>query len=255
MTQFPAIGDWDRSVASPPGAGDRVVWITGAGGGLGGALVRGFHEAGWRVAAAGHREAPNVASERVWACALDVTQGAACERVVAEILDRWGRVDLLIHNAGVAADRLVAGMADDDWDRVLDVHLKGAFLCSRAVLPAMTRQADGQIVNVGSFAGKGGPIGQANYAAAKAGLIGLTLSLAREVAASGIRVNAVLPGVLPTRMTAGLKEPVRQALVAANLMQRMNTLDEVVRLFLGLAEARNVSGQVIQWDSRIARWV
>jgi len=174
--------------------------------------------------------------------------------VVSWVVQTWGRLDLLIHNAGVSSDRLLAGMRETDWDAVLDVHLKGAFLCSQAVLPAMIRQGDGQILNIGSFSGRCGAVGQSNYAAAKAGMIGLTMSLAREVAEHGVRVNAVLPGLLPTRMTTGLAHAAREALVGGNLLKRMNSLEEVTSLVVGLACTRDVSGQVFQWDSRIGRW-
>jgi NAD(P)-dependent dehydrogenase (short-subunit alcohol dehydrogenase family) len=185
---------------------------------------------------------------------LNVTDRHQCESVVSAVERRWGRLDLLIHNAGVTADRLLATMRENEWDTVLDVHLKGAFLCSQAVLPWMIRQREGQILNISSYSGRAGAVGQANYAAAKAGMIGLTMSLAREVADFGIRVNVVLPGVLPTRMTAAMTGMAREALVGANLLKRMNSLEEVASLVVGLACARDVSGQVFQWDSRICRW-
>jgi 3-oxoacyl-[acyl-carrier protein] reductase len=234
----------------------RVILITGAGGGLGGALVRGFVHAGWRVAAAGHRHLAEGRSEEeaIFPCVLDVTQRSQCESLVSTLEQRWGRVDMLIHTAGVTADRLLATMRESDWDSVVDVHLKGAFLCSQAVLPCMIRQGEGQILNIGSFSGRAGAAGQVNYAAAKAGMIGLSMSLAREVADWGIRVNVVLPGVLPTRMTEGMTEVSREALVGANLLKRMNSPQEVASLAVALADARDVSGQVFQWDSRIGRW-
>ncbi len=230
--------------------------VTGAGGGLGGALVRAFVGEGWRVAAAGHDRLPETgdAGEAVFPCVLDVTQRNHCESVVAAVEAQWGRLDLLIHNAGVTADRLLATMSEADWDTVLDVHLKGAFLCCQAVLPMMIRQREGQVLNIGSFSGRAGAVGQSNYAAAKAGLIGLTMSLAREVAEFGVRVNVVLPGVLPTRMTAAMTRVAREALVGGNLLKRMNSLEEVASLVVAVASARDVSGQVFQWDSRIGRW-
>jgi 3-oxoacyl-[acyl-carrier protein] reductase len=240
------------------GAGEgRVLLVTGAGGGLGGALVRGFARAGWRVAAAGHRERPEGIGDEVAGVAgwvLDVTDGEACRRVVAEVEERWGRIDVLVHSAGVAVDRRITSMSEADWDRVMDVNLKGAFLVGRAVLPGMVRRREGLVVNIGSQSGRCGAVGQVNYAAAKAGLVGLSLSLAREMAGAGIRVNVVLPGVMPTKMTAGMSEGAREALVGANLTGRMNRPEDVVALVGLLAEARNVSGQVFAWDSRVARW-
>lgn len=185
---------------------------------------------------------------------MDVTDGEACRRVVAEVEERWGRIDVLVHSAGVAVDRRITSMSEADWDRVMDVNLKGAFLVGRAVLPGMVRRGEGLVVNIGSQSGRCGAVGQVNYAAAKAGLVGLSLSLAREVAGAGIRVNVVLPGVMPTKMTAGMSDGAREALVGANLTGRMNRPEDVVALVGLLAEARNVSGQVFAWDSRIARW-
>ncbi len=242
------------TVADAGRMGMGVVLVTGAGGGLGQALVQAFRGAGWRVAAAGHREAPLGEGDDLLGFTMNVTDRSQCERGVASILERWGQLDVLINNAGVTSDRLVMEMTDADWDRVIDVHLKGAFLCSRAALPAMVRQGDGQILNISSFAARSGGKGQVNYAAAKAGLIGLTLSLAREVAEHGVRVNAVLPGLLPTKLTRGLPEAARKGLVATNLLNRMNGLEEVATLVVGLAKTRDVSGQVLQWDSRIGPW-
>ncbi len=241
---------------SPEG---RVVLITGAGGGLGGALVRSFSNAGWRVVAAGHRAPPvsfpGPAKGEVLPCVLDVTRRGQCGAVVASVAERWGRLDVLVNNAGNVSDRSITAMREEAWDAVLDVHLKGAFLCSQAVLPLMIRRGGGQIIHVSSVSGRWGAAGQANYSAAKAGLLGLTVSLAREVAEQGVRVNAVLPGLLPTRMTAGLTESARRALVEANLLRRMNSPDEVASLVLGLARTEDVSGQILQWDSRIGRWI
>jgi 3-oxoacyl-[acyl-carrier protein] reductase len=137
------------------------------------------------------------------------------------------------------------------------VNLRGAFLCSRAVIPGMAERGDGSIVNVASFSGRTGPAGQANYAAAKSGLFGLTQSLAAELGPperGGIRVNAVLPGVLDTPMTRSLSPGQRESLIEANVLKRMNSLDEVARFMVFLAGMRNVSGQLFQLDSRIAPW-
>lgn len=232
-----------------------VVLISGAGGGLGQGLVAGFSRAGWRVAAAAHRHPfPAWEGSEVWGCALEVTDSNAWQRVLDGVRERWGRLDLLINNAATVRDGLLMRLSEDDWDAVLDVSLKGAFLGCRAVLPVMIRQRSGHILNVASFAGRVGAMGQCNYAAAKAGLLGLTLSLAREVGEWGIRVNAILPGLLPTRMTEALPGSVLQTMVGANLLGRMNRMEEVVQLTLRLAASQDVSGQIHQWDSRIAGW-
>ena len=189
---------------TPPAADPPVVLVTGAAGGLGRALALAFHDAGWRVAAAGHSTLPEGLPETAWRGTLDVRSPDSVAATVGAVLDRWGRLDALVNNAGVNLDRLLLQTDADDWQAVIDVSLKGAFLCSRAALGPMSRQGSGLILNVASHAARSGPAGQSAYAAAKAGLIGLTLALAREVGASGIRVNAVLPGVLPTAMTSGL---------------------------------------------------
>ncbi len=234
----------------------EVVVITGAAGGLGRALVEAFGGAGWRVAAAGHRTPPPAFTGEpgVWCTQADVTDPGAVSGLVAGVLERWGRVDVLVCNAGVTADRLLLQMDDASWDRVLDVNLKGAFLCARAVLDPMVRQGGGHILNVASLAGRSGARGQANYAAAKAGLIGLTLALAREVGGQGIRVNAILPGVLATAMTAGLSPGALEAFTQANVLGRLGDPRDVARTVVAIAGARGVSGQVFQLDSRIARW-
>ena len=232
----------------------RVVLVTGAAGGLGRALVAAFAARGWRVAAAHHRATTHVETGSVWPLPLDVTDGARAEEVVREITARWGRLDALIHNAGLTADAPLPQLGDESWDRVLAVNLKGAFLCARAALRPMLRQRDGHIVSVASFSGRAGARGQAHYAAAKAGLFGLTQSLAREAGARNVRVNAVLPGVLPTRMTAGLTAEQMAAFAAANVLGRINAAEEVAEFIVFLAGMRNVSGQCFQLDSRIAPW-
>ena len=234
--------------------GSRVVLITGAGGGLGEELVSEFTKRGWRVAAAYHRATSYTETECLWPVALDVTDGARATAVVRELLSRWGRLDALINNAGVAADHLSWQLSDDDWDKVLSVNLKGAFLCSQAVIRPMIKQRDGHIINLGSFSGRSGERGQANYAAAKAGLLGLTTSLAREVGSRNVRVNAVLPGLLPTSMTAHLSEERLAEFARANALGRLNSTAEVARFIAFLASMQNVSGQFFQLDSRIAPW-
>jgi len=246
----------DREQKSSEGKTEApVVLISGAGGGLGRGLVAGFSKAGWRVAAAAHRcPCSEWQGADLWGCTLDVTDSGSWQQLVDGVVGRWGRLDLLVNNAGTVRDRLLVSLSDDDWDRVVDVCLKGAFLGCRSVLPVMSRQKHGHILNVASLAGRLGAAGQCNYASAKAGLLGLTLALAREVARDGIRVNAILPGLLPTPMTAALPASVLESLVGLNLLSRMNRMEEVVALTLQLAATRDVSGQIFQWDSRITAW-
>ena len=144
--------------------------------------------------------------------------------------------------------------SDSDWQDVLEVNLRGPFLCSQAALRPMLAQGDGHILNIASFGGRVGRAGQSNYAASKAGLLGLTQSLAREVGASNIRVNAVLPGFLRTGMTGELTETQLATHAAANALGRLNDLGEVARMVVFLAGMRNISGQLFQLDSRIVPW-
>lgn len=239
---------------SEPATSPRVALVTGASGGLGCALVAELLAQGWRVAAGFHRENVHPEAERLCPLRLDVTARECVEAAVATVVSRWQRVDLLIHNAGLLADNWSWRLTDEDWQRVLDVHLKGAFLCSQAVLRPMLKQRDGHILNIASFSARTGHGGQANYAAAKAGLLGLTTSLAKEVGSRNVRVNALLPGVLATPMTAGLTAQQRGAFAAANALGRLNELPEVARFAVFLATTQNISGQLFQLDSRIARW-
>lgn len=231
-----------------------VVLVTGAAGGLGQGLVAAFAAADWRVVGACHRDPFPLDRDRVWPVQLDVTDAATARQVVRRTVERWGRLDALINNAGITANQPAWQTGDADWDRVLAVNLKGAFLCAQAVLPTMLRQRDGHIISLASFAARVGARGQASYAAAKAGVIGLTASLAREVGSRNIRVNAVLPGVLPTPMTQGLPADTRAAFARANALGRLNSIAEVARFIVFLAGLQNVSGQCFQLDSRIARW-
>jgi 3-oxoacyl-[acyl-carrier protein] reductase len=232
----------------------RVVLITGAAGGLGRGLVAEFVAQRWHVAAAFHRSNEHPETDRIWPVQLDVTNHSQVQKAVQELIARRGRVDALVNCAGVTADNLLPRSSEEDWDRVLGVNLKGAFLCSRAVLRPMTSQRDGHIINISSFAARTGGRGQANYAAAKAGLIGLTESLAKEVGSRNIRVNTILPGAMPTPMTAKLTGPRMNQLASANALGRLNTVSEVARFISFLAATQNISGQLFQLDSRIAPW-
>lgn len=231
-----------------------MVLLTGSAGGLGQGLIEAFNAAGWCVAAGQHRTRPRSSGRRVWPVRLDVSDSQEAADAVREVAARWGRLDVLVNNAGVTGDAPVLKLTDAAWDRVLDVNLKGAMACARAAARIMVRQRDGHIINLGSFAGRVGARGQANYAAAKAGLIGLTQSLAAELGPHNVRVNVVLPGVLPTPMTARLKPETLDGLVRQNVLGRMNSVVEVSRFVVFLAGMRDVSGQVFQLDSRLSRW-
>lgn len=232
----------------------RTALVTGAAGGLGTELVREFVAQGWQVVAGWHQREITFQQERVLPVRMDVTDRESVEAAVGEAITRWGGIDVLVSNAGLTADGWTGRLTDADWDRVLGVNLKGAFHCARAVLPSMIRRREGQIIHVSSFSARCGHAGQSNYAAAKAGLIGLTESLAREVGKREVRVNCVMPGVLPTPMTGGLTPERLAELAAENALGRINSPGEVARFIVFLSGMRNVSGQVFQLDSRIGRW-
>ena len=234
---------------------DKVVLITGAAGGLGRGLVDAFTTSGWNVIAATHRPSDLLESDHMWPVALDVTDRLQIENIASRGFARFGRLDALINNAGITDDQLFFQMNEAAWQRLLDVNLKGAFLCSQAVIRLMLKQRDGHIINVSSYSARIGHAGQAAYAASKAGLIGLTQSLARETGSRNVRVNAVLPGVLPTAMTAKLSPERLADLAANNALGRINSIGEVARFLVFLAGMQNVSGQVFQLDSRVGRWV
>jgi 3-oxoacyl-[acyl-carrier protein] reductase len=166
----------------------------------------------------------------------------------------FGRIDILINNAGLTLDAPLAQMTGEQWDRVLEVNLRGAFLCSKAAARQMIRQRDGHIINISSHGARRGPRGQANYAAAKAGLIGLTQSLAKELGSRNVRVNAIFPGVMLTNMTANLSPEALDEFAKANALGRINSVEEVAHFIAFLAFTQNISGQVFALDSRIAPW-
>lgn len=232
----------------------RVAVVTGAAGGLGTGIVAELARQGWSVAAGWHRREPGLPSGDVVAVPLDVTEPGSVQAAIDGIVDRWGRIDLLVNNAGIVSDALLSRMEEPMWDRVVAVNLDGAFRCARAVARPMMRQREGQILNITSHGGRVGRAGQANYAASKAALFGFTQSLARELGSRNVRVNAVSPGFLRTGLVADLSEKQLDAHAGENTLGRLNAIDEVARFVAFLAGMRNVSGQLFQLDSRISPW-
>lgn len=178
---------------------------------------------------------------------FNVADTAAVQAGIDKIIQESGRLDLLVNNAGITRDNLVMRMKEEDWDRVLEVNLKGAFNCIRAAAKPMVKQRSGRIINISSVVGAMGNAGQANYVASKAGLIGLTKAVARELASRNITVNAVAPGFIETEMTAALPEKVRAEMLAQIPLNRFGTPEEVAQavLFLAGDAAAYLTGQVL----------
>jgi 3-oxoacyl-[acyl-carrier protein] reductase len=180
----------------------------------------------------------------------DVSQAPEVARLTQTALDTYGRIDILVNNAGIVRDQLLVRMSEEEWDQVLDINLKGAFLCTRAVLRPMLRQRWGRIINITSVSGIVGNAGQANYTAAKAGLIALTRTTAKEVASRNITVNAVAPGYIDTDMTRALPDNVKQEALQRIPAGYFGTPQDVAHAvaFLASEEARYITGQVLGVD-------
>ena len=232
----------------------KVVLVTGGSRGIGRACAIAFGEAGATVVLsyagneAAAAEAVALAGPNARSMKFDVADSAACAAAVDEVVKGAGRLDVLVNNAGVAIDGLAVRVKDNDWDRTLDTNLKGAFALCRAAARPMMKQRSGAIVNLTSVVGETGNVGQAAYAASKAGLIGLTKSLARELSSRNIRVNAVSPGFIDTDMTAGLNAELKAKMTEGIPLGRLGSSDEVARavLFLASDAASYVTGEVLK---------
>ncbi len=241
----------------------KAALVTGGSRGIGRAIVIELAKAGADVAInySGNESMAQEAAREVEALGrqsaviqANVADSDSVAKMVKHVVDKFGRLDILINNAGIAKDNLLMRMKEEDWDAVLNVNLKGVFNCTKAVTRQMMKQRSGRIINISSVVGVLGNPGQANYAAAKAGIIGLTKSNARELAARGITVNAVAPGYIQTDMTAELPEEVRQEMSKQIPLGRMGLAEDVAKVvrFLASDDAGYMTGQTLHVDGGMA---
>ncbi len=232
---------------------DKVVMVTGGAAGIGRVTAEAFAREGARLAICDLN--PEAGAEALTALGpeasfekVNVADEAEVSKWTEQVVQRYGRIDALVNNAGITRDALLLRMKESDWDLVLSVNLKGAFLCTRAVVRHMAQQRSGRIINVASVVGVVGNAGQANYVASKAGLIGLTKTVAREFAARGITVNAVAPGFIETQMTAVLSDKIKEGFLAQIPMGRAGSPQDVADAvtFLASDQAAYLTGQVLQ---------
>jgi acetoacetyl-CoA reductase len=231
----------------------QVALVTGGIRGIGLAICERLMDRGVKVAAgyAANADAARQFADKYADHSVSVHQGNIgsnedCVRVIDEVLDRYGQLDILVNNAGITIDKTMRKMSPEEWDHVIHVNLSGAFYLSRAVLQNMLDRGYGRIVNISSVVGSAGGFGQANYAAAKSGMFGLTMSLALETASKGITVNSVTPGYISTDMTAAVPPNVMEKIVARIPVGRLGEPNEVARVveFLADPESGYITGQV-----------
>jgi len=234
----------------------KVAIITGSARGIGREIALRLAEAGASIVVSDVADAEPVAEEirkkggQSLAVVADVTSTASVAGLVEKALEKFGRIDILVNNAGIARDQLLMRMSDEDWEAVLNVNLKSVFLCTRAVLRPMVKQRWGRIISISSIVGIVGNPGQANYASSKAGIIGFTKTLAREVGSRGITVNAIAPGFIVSKMTDQLSEEQKGEMLKRIPLGFLGTPRDVAEAvaFLASEEARYITGQVLGVD-------
>ena len=237
---------------------DKVVLVTGSGRGIGKEIASVFAREGAKVvisdideetASKTAKEISSLGTETA-SFKADVTNLGSVEEMINKILDKFKRIDILVNNAGITKDNLLLRMKEADWDAVLNVNLKGVFNCTKVVSRVMLKQQQGKIINIASIIGITGNPGQANYAASKAGIIGFTKSVAKELASRNVTVNAVAPGYIQTEMTDKLPEEVKKQMLSFIPLKKMGTTKDVagVCLFLASSDSDYITGQTIVVD-------
>jgi 3-oxoacyl-[acyl-carrier protein] reductase len=242
---------------------DRVAIVTGGAQGIGYAIVDVLAQRGANIliadvsidkAEATAKEISDKTGRRIVAKSVNVTESASVKAMVDATVEQFGKVDILVNNAGITRDNLIMRMSEEDWDAVLDINLKGAFICSQAVTRPMMKQRYGRIINISSVSGVVGQAGQANYSSSKAGLLGLTKALAKEVGSRNITVNAVAPGFIETRLTVNLPQEIRDFSMKITPLGRFGTPEDIAfaAAFLASDEASFITGATLQVDGGMA---
>lgn len=237
----------------------QVVFVTGGSRGIGKAIALKYAENGYNVVINYVSENTNIDelkdefdkySIESLIVKADVSKAEEIENAVKQAIEKFGKIDVLVNNAGITRDTLLMRMKEEDFDKVIEINLKGTFLVTKSVIPYMLKKRDGKIINLASVVGVTGNAGQCNYSASKAGIIGFTKSIAKELASRNIRANAIAPGFIDTDMTSVLSDEVKDSINAQIPMKRMGTAQEIanVAYFLGCEESSYTTGQVINID-------